>query len=189
MLNFLKHITRHLSIIVLIFLSSCQFISNHGSSQQEISPNGLFPLAYQHFVDEFSYVKDIRQARSSEITDHYREPQFYEKRFERTFSGEDLVHFCNVASKVPSHMQSNVGNLYNLDQLKEYGLDNYDKVIGYLYFFNAQFTTFHPDPQYWYKNVSANVIVLPYRKHIISYTTPRDGSAWEIFVHEIQSYE
>lgn len=142
--------------------STCNIIHAQGikDSWNKYQINNYLEYAEQKFIEKATYITE-RQALSHEI-DYYKPPYIKVRKHVRDLTGKDIIHICNIIEKE---------NMEDLDllrmfptrrlvgSLKEYALDNPNKIIAYEFYFSGTFTTGNRESKY--KDRSMSFIIIP----------------------------
>lgn len=117
-------------------------------------------FAEQKFIEKASYITE-RQALSYEI-DYYKPPYIKVRKHVRVLTGKDIIHICNIIEK------ENMEDIKLLrifptrrlvGSLKEYALDNPNKIIAHEFYFSGTFTTASRKSKY--NDRSMSFIIIP----------------------------
>ena len=119
-----------------------------------------FEYAEQKFIEKASFVTE-RQALSHEI-DYYKSPSIKVRKHVRDLTGKDIIHICNIIEK--EHMEDiELLRIFPtrryVGSLKEYALDNPNKIIAHEFYFSGTFTT--GDREKKYSDRSMSFIIIP----------------------------
>jgi len=155
-----KHnIVLEMKRIILLFcvlLSTCNIIYAQGvmGLLNKYQIDKYMEFAEQKFIEKASYITE-RQALSSEI-DYYKPPYIKVRKHVRDLTGKDIIHICNIIEK------ENMERIFptrSVGSLKEYALDNPNKIIAHEFYFSGTFTT--ADRESKYNDRSMSFIIIP----------------------------
>ena len=116
-------------------------------------------FAEQKFIEKASYITE-RQALSYEI-DYYKPPYIKVRKHVRDLTGKDIIHICNIIEK-ENREDIELLRIFptrHVGSLKEYALDNPNKIIAHEFYFSGTFTT--ADRESKYKDRSMSFIIIP----------------------------
>ena len=144
-------------------LSACNIIYAQGIMDlwNKYQNDKYIEYAEQKFIEKASYMTE-REALSHEI-DYYKPPYVKERTHVRDLTGKDIIHICNIIQKENYKDAERVlytGTFVNtIDNIKEYALDNPNKIIAHEFYFSGTFTTYSRENKYSDKSMS--FIILP----------------------------
>ena len=116
-------------------------------------------FAEQIFIEKAPITE--REALSEEI-DYYKPPYIKVRKHVRDLTGKDIIHICNIIEK------ENMEDIKLLrifptrrlvGSLKEYALDNPNKIIAHEFYFSGTFTTAKRESKY--NDRSMSFIIIP----------------------------
>lgn len=117
--------------------------------------------AEQKFIEKASFFTE-RDALSHEI-DYYKPPYIKTRQHVRDLTGKDIIHICNIIQtenrEDPERILYTGTYVETIDNIKEYALDNPNKIIAHEFYFSGTFTT--GDRKSKYTDRSMSFIVVP----------------------------
>lgn len=121
-----------------------------------------FEYAEQKFIEEASTITE-RIALSYEI-DYYKPPCVKARKHVRDLTGKDIIHICNIIKKEDMEYFERIGIRYSalardVADIKEYALDNPNKIIAHEFYLSGTFTI--ADRESKYMDQSMSFIIIP----------------------------
>lgn len=142
-------------------LSACNIIYAQGIMDlwNKYQNDKYIEYAEQKFIEKASYMTE-REALSHEI-DYYKPPYVKERTHVRDLTGKDIIHICNIIQKenIEDIELLRIFPTRHVDSLKEYALDNPNKIIAHEFYFSGTFTT--GDREKKYSDRSMSFIIIP----------------------------
>ena len=120
-------------------------------------------FAEQIFIEKAPITE--REALSSDI-DYYKPPYIKVRKHVRDLTGKDIIHICNKIEKENEEKEERlrrretwVVSITFVGDIKEYALDNPNKIIAHEFYFSGTFTT--GDREKKYSDRSMSFIIIP----------------------------
>lgn len=154
------------NLLFFVMLSTCNIICAQGITDlwNKYQIDKYFEYAEQKFIEEASIMTE-REALSNEI-DYYKPPYIKIRKHVRDLTGKEIIHICNKIERenfeALERLRKNetwVVSTTFVKDIKEYALDNPNKIIAHEFYFSGTFTTYSRGSKY--HDTGMSLIIVP----------------------------
>lgn len=153
-------------LLFCVVLFTCNIIHAQGIMDlwNKYQYDKYIEYAERKFIEKASIMTE-REAMSKEI-DYYKPPYIKIRKHVRDLTGKEIIHICNKIEKENEEAHEQLRRketwvIYTqfVNDIKEYALDNPNKIIAHEFYFSGTFTTYSRENKY--HDTSMSYIIVP----------------------------